>query len=352
MVKDEACRRRVGTVVRGKWTLVRLLGVGGMAAVYVGEHKIGRTDALKILHPEAARSREVCVRFEREAQAVNRFQHPAAVVIRDIDVTEDGCPFLVLELLEGRSLDERQKSVGRLPVTEALLHGERILDCLAAAHEQGIVHRDIKPANVFLTREGQLKVLDFGLARIAEAGANDGLFTKEGTAMGTTPFMPPEQAMGRPIDERADVFSVGATLFRLLTGRYVHQAKGSFELLKKMAREPAPPLATIVPDVPTDVCAVVDRALAYARDDRWPSARAMLDAVRAISVITPLADQLEPSLRGPEPATVREPPPVSADLDVPISLTGFTELGAEAPRAEPAFVEVTQISPGNGRAPR
>ena len=116
MAKDESSQRRVGTVVRDKWTLVRLLGVGGMAAVYVGVHKIGRHDALKILHPEAARIPEVCRRFEREALAVNRFRHPGAVEIRDIDVTEDGAPFLVMELLVGQSLEERSRAVKKMGV--------------------------------------------------------------------------------------------------------------------------------------------------------------------------------------------------------------------------------------------
>src|SRR3954462_8073669 len=207
MTEDDL-QRRVGTVIRDKWTLVRLLGVGGMAAVYVGVHRIGRRDALKILHPEAAKSKEVCLRFEREAQAVNRFRHPGAVEIRDIDVTEDGAPFLVMELLTGESLGDRMQRMGKLDVDEVLSHAEQVLDCLAAAHQQGIIHRDIKPANLFLTKEGQLKVLDFGLARMHEVSAIDGLFTKEGTTLGTTPYMPPEQARGKPIDERADIFAV------------------------------------------------------------------------------------------------------------------------------------------------
>src|ERR1700733_10470114 len=113
-MQEEDYQRRVGTLIRDKWTLVRLLGVGGMAAVYVGVHRIGRRDALKILHREAAKSKEVCLRFEREAQAVNRFRHPGAVEIRDIDVTEDGAPFLVMELLVGESLGDRMQRLGTL----------------------------------------------------------------------------------------------------------------------------------------------------------------------------------------------------------------------------------------------
>src|SRR6185369_16274533 len=115
MPEEDDFQRRVGTVIREKWTLERLLGVGGMAAVYVGMHRIGRRDAIKILHPEAAQSKEIRDRFEREAHAVNRFRHPGAVEIRDIDVTEDGAPFLVMELLVGESLGDRTVRLGKLP---------------------------------------------------------------------------------------------------------------------------------------------------------------------------------------------------------------------------------------------
>ena len=334
-MQEEDYQQRVGTLVKDKWTLVRLLGVGGMAAVYVGVHRIGRRDALKILHADAAKSKEVCLRFEREAQAVNRFRHPAAVEIRDIDITEDGAPFLVMELLSGESLGERIQRLGKLPVGEVLSHAEQVLDCLAAAHEQGIIHRDIKPANLFVTTDGRLKVLDFGLARMHEVSFNDGLLTKEGTTLGTTPYMPPEQARGRDIDARADIFAVGATMFRLLAGRYLHEASGAFDLLMKMGREPAPPIATVARHLPADICMVVDRALAFDREKRYADARAMLDDVRA--VIHGNAPPTAVRLRAPaEPETVSSGAPITigasslaSSSEVPIYLSGFSEvLGA------------------------
>ncbi len=322
-MQEEDYQQRVGTLVRDKWTLVRLLGVGGMAAVYVGVHRIGRRDALKILHAEAAKSKEVCLRFEREAQAVNRFRHPAAVEIRDIDVTEDGAPFLVMELLAGESLGDRIQRAGKLPVGEVLSHAEQVLDCLAAAHEQGIIHRDIKPANLFITTEGRLKVLDFGLARMHEVSFNDGLFTKEGTTLGTTPYMPPEQARGRDIDARADIFAVGATMFRLLAGRYLHEASGAFDLLMKMGREPAPPIATVAKHLPDDICMVVDRALAFDREKRYPDARAMLEDVRAIARgdAPPTALRLVRAHAAGAPETISAAPltTLGSSSEVPIS---------------------------------
>jgi serine/threonine protein kinase len=343
-----------------------------MAAVYVGVHRIGRRDAIKILHREAAKSKEVCIRFEREAAAVNRFRHPGAVEIRDIDVTEDGAPFLVMELLVGESLGERMTRLGKLPVDEVLSHAEQVLDCLAAAHEQDIIHRDIKPANLFLTSEGRVKLLDFGLARMHEVSAIDGLFTKEGTTLGTTPYMPPEQARGKPIDERADIFAVGATMFRLLTGRYIHEANGAFDLLMKMGRDPAPPIRSVAPDLPDSVAMIIDRAIAFDRERRYRNARSMLEDVRAAMLgdSPPTAIKLDfidhpadrpGAVRDDRNAHTRATPPPAPTLptssdEVPIFLSGFSEVSDVAstdrdpPQDEPAAprqVEHTMISPGN-----
>ncbi|MFT3769560.1 MAG: serine/threonine-protein kinase [Minicystis sp.] len=374
-MQEDDVQRRVGTLVRDKWTLVRLLGTGGMAAVYVGVHRIGRRDALKILHREAAKSKEVCLRFEREAQAVNRFRHPGAVEIRDIDVTEDGAPFLVMELLVGESLGDRAARLGTMGVDEVLNHAEQVLDVLASAHQQGIIHRDIKPGNLFVTTEGRIKVLDFGLARIHEGGLSDGLYTKEGATLGTTPYMPPEQAKGRPIDERADVFSVGATMFRLLTGRYLHDAQGAFDLLMKQARDPAPPIARYMPDLPRAVGMVIDRALAFDREQRYPDAVTMLEDVRAaLRGQTPphaarlgggvdrAATTLDPAA-DPVVSVVAET--IGSSGEIPIYLSGFSSSleaistdrepapevkpdAPDAPRiAPPGSVENTLASPGN-----
>src|SRR4051812_34653025 len=138
--ESDIVERRIGTTVRGKWKLERVLGVGGMAAVYVGVHKIGRRDAIKILHPEIAANKEIAARFEQEAHAVNSFHHPGAVEILDVDVTEDGAPFLVMELLAGESVETRIERQ-LLSVKETLRVADELLDVLAQAHATGIVHR-------------------------------------------------------------------------------------------------------------------------------------------------------------------------------------------------------------------
>ena len=272
--------RRVGQTLRGKWTLERLLGSGGMAAVYVARHKIGRRDAIKILHPEVAANKELAARFEQEAHAVNRFQHPGAVSILDIDTAEDGAPFLVMELLAGESLEARRLRAPIAPA-EALRLADELLDVLAAAHACGIVHRDIKPDNLFVLPDGRLKVLDFGIARMRE-GQPRTLHTALGVTIGTLSYMPPEQVAGEAIDSRADLFAVGCTLFEMASGRLPHEGATEFELMVKVGMMPAPSLASVLPGADPGLGLVVDRALAFAKERRYPDAATMQADVRAL----------------------------------------------------------------------
>jgi serine/threonine-protein kinase len=274
---------RVGQTLRGKWRIERLLGIGGMAAVYEGVHRNGKRGAIKLLHPEIAIDEDARRRFLQEGYAANRVEHPGAVSVLDDDVTEDGAVFIVMELLEGRSvgaLAEEQPGA-RLDLATTLSLVDQALDVLAAAHERGIVHRDLKPDNLFVKPDGTLKVLDFGLARLAEhrSGVNA---TRTGNLMGTPAFMAPEQALGNwsEVDGRTDLWAIGATMFALLTGRLVHQAATVQQLLLAAMTKAAPSLRSIQPDVPSQIAAVVDRALAFDRDARWPDARAMQRALR------------------------------------------------------------------------
>jgi hypothetical protein len=280
MSEVEPSPPRVGATLRGKWTLEKLLGEGGMASVWVARHKIGRLDAIKILHPLVAASPQLRARFEQEARVVNRFRHPGAVEIRDIDTTEDGSPFLVMELLEGETLAAVMNR-GGVDVAMVLDAADQVLDVLSAAHAQGIIHRDIKPDNLLRLADGRIKVLDFGIARVRE-GANEEFRTRTGTTLGTVAYMPPEQAKGAEIDARADLYSVGATMFRMLAGRRVHEADTEAERLAKLVTAPAPSLASVAPGVPEKVCAVVDRALTFDRDRRYPDAATMQSDVRAV----------------------------------------------------------------------
>ena len=271
-------RARVGQVLCGKWRLDRLIAVGGMAAVYAATHRFGRRAALKILHGSLAEDESVRERFLREGYAANQVGHPGAVAVLDLDVAEDGAPFLVMELLEGETLDQRWLRTGPMSPEDVLAMADQLLDVLAAAHDAGVVHRDLKPENVMVLADGSIKVLDFGIARMpASADATD-----TGLLMGTPAFMPPEQMRARwaDVDARSDLWAAGALMFSLVAGRYVHQRESPADMIIACATEPAPSLATVA-SLPLELVDVVDRALAFEPEDRFQSARSMQRAVRA-----------------------------------------------------------------------
>ncbi|MDI3285877.1 serine/threonine-protein kinase [Polyangium sp. 15x6] len=297
-VADDVFQRaqaRVGQVLRGKWRLDRLLGVGGTACVYAATHRNGKRGAVKLLRAELATDEEARRRFLREGYVANRIEHPGAVAVLDDDSAEDGAVFLVMELLEGQNLEERGRAHpgGRLHPSEVAFVAERLLDVLAAAHDKGIVHRDMKPENVFLTRAGEVKILDFGIARMRENAAVGGVgrATEVGSVMGTPAFMPPEQALGHTaeIDARTDLWALGAVMYYALSGRLVHEAETVNKVLLLAMTRQAPPIGSIMPGLPPAFCEVVDRALAFDRQRRWPDARTMQRALRAAMQLMPPA---------------------------------------------------------------
>jgi serine/threonine protein kinase len=273
---------RVGQTLNGKWHLDSLLDMGGMAAVYVATHRNGKRVAIKMLQAQFAAHESIRDRFLREGYAANRVNHRGAVSVLDDDVAGDGAVYLVMELLEGESLEQAlHRAGGKLPISDVLAVADQVLGVLDAAHKAGIVHRDIKPGNVFVTREGEIKVLDFGLARMRDA-AIGGIPTASGIVLGTPSYLPPEQAQGRPhlVNERSDLFAVGALMFRLLSGRVIHEAKSSAEKLVMAMKNHAPPVRTVAPNVPACVADVIDKALMFDSDKRWPDAAAMRTAAR------------------------------------------------------------------------
>jgi len=283
--EDETTKRaraRIGKVLREKWRIYDLIGIGGMAAVYAATHlNNGKRVAIKLLHPEVVTNAEARSRFLREGYVANKVEHPGTVQVLDDDIDDDGSVFLVMELLEGESFEARRVRSGNLlPAIDVLKVADRVLDVLAMAHEKGIVHRDIKPDNIFLTSDGGVKLLDFGIARLRDSMRRATLTS--GGAIGTPAFMPPEQARGRwnDVGPRTDIWALGATMFTALTGHLVHEAETVNELLLAAMTKPAPPLASRLPGVPITVSAVVDRALAHEMDARWPDARTMQSMVR------------------------------------------------------------------------
>jgi serine/threonine-protein kinase len=320
---DSRAQERVGSVLNDKWTLERLLGLGGMAAVYAARHRNGARAAVKMMHPTLSRHHDVCERFRREGYAANRVDHPGVVKVLDDDVVatgpDTGTAYLVMELLEGQSLQDRLEGGPPVGEREYLAFAAEILEVLEAAHTRGVIHRDLKPENLFLLRrEGEegsdrprVKILDFGLARLLDGQT----ITTYGLALGTPSFMSPEQAAGRidEIDGRTDLFSLAATGFRLRTGRRIHEGANAVELVRKMATIAAPRVHAFVPDASAGFARVVDRALEFRREDRYESAAAMRDDVRrAIAELdgnarTQLAVSVSPS---------QPPTPPEATIDI------------------------------------
>jgi eukaryotic-like serine/threonine-protein kinase len=272
---------RVGSTLCGKWTIDQLLDMGGMAAVFAATHRNGNRVAIKLMHDEIAAHEESRERFLREGYVANKVGHPGAVQVLDDDM-EGTAPFLVMELLEGESVEARLRRQEKLGIGETLCIADEVLSVLGAGHAQGIVHRDVKPANLFLTARGQVKVLDFGLARVRERSLR-GRTTATGALLGTVSYMPPEQARGKHemIDARSDLWAVGATMFRMLSGTTVHEGKDSYERLVKVMSEHARSLAEVAPAMPHSVVQAVDHALAYQKADRFGSAAEMQRALRA-----------------------------------------------------------------------
>src|SRR4051812_36690885 len=292
-----AASQRVGSVLHGKYHIDGVLGVGGMATVYAATHRNRKRFAVKMLHPEFSVKRDIRSRFIREGYAANSVEHPGVVAVIDDDVDETGAAFLVMELLTGITVNALYAPGAPVPLREALGIAHQLLDVLEAAHRKSVVHRDIKPANLLLLRDGQLKVLDFGIARLRETDASL-KSTRTGATLGTPAFMAPEQARALPleVDARTDVWAAGATLFTLLSARFVHSGDNARQMMIHAATEPAPSLGTIVPNLPPCVVELVDRALRFVRSERWASAAEMrarvLEAHRELFRADPSASDL------------------------------------------------------------
>lgn len=308
-------KARLGRVLNEKWTLEELIGVGGMAAVYRARHRNDAKAAVKILHPALARHPQVRERFLREGYAANHVQHRGAVQVQDDDIIKDGedegTAYLVMELLEGESLEQRAARSPPLTEQEFLTIANGVLSVLEAAHAHGVVHRDLKPENIFLAKDPEdghqrVKVLDFGLACLMDGERTTGL----GLALGTPSYMSPEQAAGRSeeIDGRTDIFALGATGFRLFAKRRIHEEDDPVRLVVRMSNEPAPPIRTVCDSISDEVANIIDRALAFKREDRYPDAAAMrADVQAARDVELPSSTRL--LVAAPAGSTPKELPP-------------------------------------------
>ena len=276
-----------GTVVAGKYRVDELIGRGGMGAVYRATNlAIGKRVALKFLYPEAALDRDAVARFQREAEAASAAESAHIVEIFDSGTTDDGRPFLVMELLRGEDLRQRLRREGRLPPNDAVRIAAQVARALRRAHEAGIVHRDLKPDNVFLCERDDdpmfVKLVDFGISKVARREVTADALTRRGVVLGTAFYMAPEQAQALPdVDGRTDLYSLGAILYEALTGEPPHHGRVYESVLIDICTKDAPPLRERAPDVPEPLARVVHRALERDRSRRYQCAEELHAALLA-----------------------------------------------------------------------
>jgi Tol biopolymer transport system component len=270
----------------GPYEIEDKVGAGGMGEVYrAHDTRLGRRVAVKVLPPWFSSDPDRLRRFEQEARAIAALDHPNVLVVHDVG-SHQGSEYLVTELLQGESLGERLGQ-GPLPVRKAVEIAIQIARGLAAAHDQGIVHRDVKPANVFLTDDGRVKVLDFGLAKLGnplDAAQEAETLTSPGTILGTVGYLSPEQARGRPADERSDVFALGAVLYEMLTGRRAFQGDSTVGTLAAILNEDPPEMRAATGLVPPAIERVVRRCLEKQPAERFQSARDLGFALEALDL--------------------------------------------------------------------
>ena len=305
----------IGSIISDRYRIERLLGEGGMGAVYQAEHTLMRKRmAIKVLHPEMTRLPEVVARFEREAMAAAHIDHPHVVTATDFGKLEDGSFFLALEYVDGKSLRE-VIALGRIELGRALHIGRQIALALARAHQLKIVHRDLKPENVMLvTREGDpdfVKVLDFGIAKVQigeltaggvnQAGPGQPLLTQAGMVYGTPEYMAPEQALGQPVDARADLYALGCIIFEMLCGVRPFDAESKVALLGMQVTAPVPAMATKAPDanVPPEVETIVRKLLAKEASERTADAKEIIDAISVVLGQLVSAGSVDPNYAPP-----------------------------------------------------
>ena len=263
----------IGEVLSGRYRLQSKLGSGGMSTVYLAlDETLQRNVAVKVLHREMSDQPDQLERFRREARAVAQISHPNVVAVIDAGNDESGHPYIVFEYVEGETLKQRIDRYGRLPLDEAAAYAIEVGRGLQAAHLAHMVHRDVKPQNVLIDGEGRAKVTDFGIALSQEA---DGL-TKTGRVLGTTDYVSPEQAMGKTVDDRSDIYSLGILLFEMLRGEVPFKAETLVGVAMKHVNDPMPDIQENRPGTSAALAAVIERSTAKDPKKRYRDMGAML----------------------------------------------------------------------------
>lgn len=301
----------IGQILNDTFQIVRLIGEGGMGRVYEARHRRlpDRRFAIKVLLPEFAQNQEIVARFQREAESASSISHPNVVEVIDIQRTRDGAPYIAAEYLDGEELGSFVEKVGRLGVPFAVGVCRQVCRALAAAHARGVVHRDMKPENVFLLRQQpgeqgvpRIKVIDFGVSRVKD---HDIHLTQAGVILGTPSFMAPEQARAEVVDERADIYGVGAVLYNLLTGVRPFDAEDPTRTLILLLTEELTPARQLNPGIPPGLDAVMRRCLSKNKLERYATMNE-LDA--ALAPFDP-GDPKNQAAQNAVPAGPSQPPP-------------------------------------------
>jgi serine/threonine protein kinase len=331
----------------GNYRVLSLLGEGGMGAVYLAEHPgIGRRVAVKVLHKQFSGDEQLLGRLLNEARAANAIRHPNIIEILDSGMREDGVPYLVMELLEGETLGQRIRRVGRLPIADAVAFTLQTASALGAAHKKGIVHRDLKPDNLFIVPIGgeesgrvdaeapteRIKVLDFGIAKLQMPQPGDSVKTRTGTLMGTPVYMSPEQCRGtKLVDHRSDVYSLGIIFYEMLIGQPPFISEGFGELVNMHLNVPPPSARVGRPEVSEQMDAIILKMLAKSPDDRYPDMGSLTGALRLAAGPPFSVHRSSPELsHAPTQARTPAPTPLpSSHARVTTFQTGTGEIGPQ-----------------------
>lgn len=280
-----------GKRLRNRYEVLEKVGEGGMAVVYKAKDALlGRVVALKVLRDQFATDADFVARFRLEAQAAGSLSHPNVVNIFDVG-EDEGVHFIVMEYVEGENLKERIRR-GRLAVSEAVAIAREIAKALEAAHRQGLVHRDIKPHNILLTRDGTVKVTDFGIARAASAATS---LTATGTVIGSVHYFSPEQARGDAVDSASDLYSLGVVLYEMVTGELPFTGESPVAIALKHLQESTRPVRELNPEVPRELERIIRKATAKSKADRYQSAQELLADLRRLSLFEESRVELEPA---------------------------------------------------------
>src|SRR6202046_729723 len=337
-----------GMSIRNKYQIIERIGIGGMGLVYRGRHlTFNELCAIKIVNDDIAGNANFLKRFQTEAIVTRKLRHPNAVRVDDFDYTEDGRPFIVMELVEGKNVSEVLQKEGALAVPRAIRIARQVGQAIGMAHKLGIVHRDLKPGNIILTTDepGQeiAKVLDFGIAKLREAaGEERSEMTMTGMVVGTPLYMSPEQFLGKKaggeVDGRTDIYSLGVVLYQMITAQLPFDAETPYALMLQHLQGTARPPHELRPElhIPTALSQLILRAMEKSREQRFQTAEEFVAALDQVTAVSVAGEALGTAIPKPRIQTV--PTPSTAGADVPVSTAGRAPTAAD-PESRSAIVQ-------------